>query len=208
MEANKKKDTMLMDALKLFIITLIAGCLLGFVYQLTKLPIEQAQEKAKIKAYQLVFAEASAFEPVEDLQGKITNETPGVFISEILAAKDSAGKEVGYVLSFGSKEGYGGQINLSMGVDLKGTITGLEVLSMSETAGLGANCTSDAFKSQFAGITSDEVIYTKASKSSDNEIDAISGATITTKAVTNAVNYALAFVYENGNIADTGSAAE
>ncbi len=200
MENNKKKDTMFGDAIKLFAITLIAGCLLGFVYQITEQPIIAANEKAKQEAYQAVFTKASSFEKEEALSKAIDNSTPGVFISEILVAKDGSGSTIGYVLSFGSKEGYGGEIDLSMGVDVSGTVTGLEVLSMSETAGLGANCKTDEFKSQFVGIQSDTIAYTKTGKSADNEIDALSGATITTKAVTNAVNNALAFVYANGEM--------
>lgn len=197
-----KKNTLLGDAIALFAITLVAGCLLGAVYQVTKQPIKDAEEKAKQEAYQAVFTEASSFDQNEEISGKIDNSQGGAEISEILEAKDSSGTLLGYVLSFSSKEGYGGDIKLSMGVDLNGTITGLEVLSMSETAGLGANCTSDEFKGQFKGIQSSEIIYTKSGKSKGNEIDALSGATITTKAVTNAVNNALSFVYANGGIAE------
>lgn len=201
MEMSKKKDTMLGDAIKLFLITLIAGCLLGMVYQITKEPIKIAGEKAKQEAYQSVFPAAVTFEADDALTKAIENNVDGVFITEALLAKDGDGNTIGYVMSFGSKEGYGGEIDLSMGVDATGTITGLEVLSMSETPGLGANCTTDAFKSQFAGIQSGEIAYTKTGKSADNEIDALSGATITTRAVTNAVNNALAFIYANGAIA-------
>ncbi|MFA9466152.1 MAG: RnfABCDGE type electron transport complex subunit G [Velocimicrobium sp.] len=201
MENSKKKDTMIGDAIKLFVITLIAGGLLGLVYQVTKQPILDASEKAKQEAYQAVFAAATSFGEDTTLTGAIDNTTKGVFINEILVAKDEAGTDLGYVVSFGSNEGYGGEIDLSMGVDLTGTITGVEVLSMSETAGLGANCKTEDFKSQFAGIQSGEIAYTKTGKSADNEIDALSGATITTRAVTNAVNNALAFVYANGKIA-------
>lgn len=200
MEKSKKKDSMIGDAIKLFIITMVAGCLLGLVYQVTKQPIIDATERAKQAAYQAVFKDASSFEEDAKLTDAIDNSTKGVFVNEILVAKDDAGSTIGYVLSFGSKEGYGGEIDLSMGVDINGAITGLEVLSMSETAGLGANCKTEEFKSQFVGIQSDTVAYTKTGKSSDNEIDALSGATITTRAVTNAVNNALAFVYANGEI--------
>ncbi|MEG1992401.1 MAG: RnfABCDGE type electron transport complex subunit G [Acetivibrio sp.] len=208
MEKSKKKDTMVGDALKLFVITLIAGTLLGLVYQVTKVPIAEAKERAKQEAYQRVFKEAASFESEETLSGAIDNTTAGVFISEILVAKDGDGKKIGYVLSFGSKEGYSGQIDLSMGVDVNGAITGLEVLSMSETAGLGANCTTEEFKKQFNGIQSGEIVYTKTGKTQDNEIDALSGATITTKAITNGVNNALAFVYKNCDIAGKNSVTE
>ncbi len=197
-----KKGSILGDSIALFVITLVAGCILGGVFQVTEEPIAIAKEKAKQEAYQKVFPAAAVFEAEEGLANKVMNDTPGVFINEVLVAKDSAGSELGYVMSFGSKEGYGGEIVVSMGVDTTGTITGLEILSASETAGLGAKCKTPEFKDQFKGIKSSEVIYTKAGKSADNEIDAISGSTITTKAVTGAVNNALQFIYANGQITE------
>lgn len=203
---ENKKSSMGMDAFKLFLITMIAGLLLGLVYQITKEPIEQSNLKAKNEAYQKVFAEAAEFSENPDITSAVAdtasidkllaeNELGGTAITEVLEAKDSSGQVLGWVASFTAKEGYGGDISLSMGVKTDGTITGFEVLSASETAGLGANCTKDEFKSQFTGINSDRVEYTKMGKSADNEIDALSGATITTKAITKAVNSLLVFLH-------------
>lgn len=203
---ENKKSSMGMDALKLFLITLIAGLLLGLVYQITKDPIAESNLKAKNEAYQKVFPDAAEFSENPDITSAVSdtaaiekllseNELGGTVISEVMEAKDASGTVIGYVASFTAKEGYGGDISLSMGVAADGTITGLEVLSASETAGLGANCTTDAFKSQFAGINSERVEYTKMGRSADNEIDALSGATITTKAVTKAVNSLLLFLH-------------
>ena len=97
-------------------------------------------------------------------------------------------------MSMTGTEGYAGDIKLTIGFDMEGTITGLEVLSMNETAGLGAKIKDDEFSNQYIGIKADELIVTKTGKQSDNEIDAISGATITTSAVTKAVNAGIAFV--------------
>lgn len=203
---ENKKSSMGMDALKLFLITMIAGLLLGLVYQITKEPIEQSNLKAKNEAYQKVFPEAAEFAENAEITSAVEdtaaiesllaeNELGGTVITEVLEAKDASGTVLGYVASFTAKEGYGGDISLSMGVAADGTITGFEVLSASETAGLGANCTTDGFKSQFAGINSDRVEYTKMGKNADNEIDALSGATITTKAITKAVNSLLLFLH-------------
>lgn len=205
------KNTIIKDAISLTIITLVAGALLGLVYDVTKAPIAQAEYEKKQKAYQAVFTEAVAFESNEELQAAATSQevfaegVTGVYISEILEAKNDAGEVLGYVMSFASKEGYGGEITISMGVDLSGTITGLQVLSASETAGLGAKCKEDEFTSQFTGIQDSSVTYTKTGKVNPNEIDAIGGATITTKAVTNAVNNALAFVYNNTEVTGEGA---
>ena len=87
-----------------------------------------------------------------------------------------------------SHEGYGGDITVSMGIDNEGTVKGIELLKISETAGLGMKAKEPAFKDQFKDKNVTQFAYTKTGASSDFEIDAISGATITTKAVTNAVN--------------------
>jgi Na+-translocating ferredoxin:NAD+ oxidoreductase subunit G len=206
MENSKKtKNTIVKDALALFLITLIAGLSLGYVYQITKEPIKNEQLRAKQESYQTVFSDAITFDEDSDLSEVLIKEAPGILegsdlagalISEVLLAKDQSSNQLGYVLSITSKEGYGGDINISLGISNDGMITGMEILSMSETAGLGANAGQDKFKKQFYGIQ-DQVVYTKTGKLADNEIDVISGATITTKAVTNAVNAGLSFVKNN-----------
>lgn len=197
---NKSKNTIIKDAIALFLITLIAGGLLGFVNQITKDPIAKAEQKAKQEAYQKVYPKAKEFIENKEItkQAEAAKDSiEGVILSEVLEAKDTNGDVIGYVMSISSKEGYGGEIALSLGFQKDGTITGLEVLSMSETAGLGANCTTEAFKKQFTNIQTDEVNYTKTGKAADNEIDALSGATITTKAVTKTVNAGIAFLNDS-----------
>lgn len=204
----QNKNTMWKDTLNLFLIILVAGGLLGFVYEVTKEPIAQAKYNKKQEAYKAVYADAALFEGNEALTAAVAAAEDtllqagitGVYISEALEAKDSSGEVIGYVMNFGSNAGYGGAIDLSCGVAKDGTVTGLSVLSMSETAGLGAKCTEDAFLSQFAGIKAETIVHTKTGKTAENEIDAISGATVTTTAVTNAVNGALAFLRANGGL--------
>lgn len=200
-----KKGTLLGDAVILFVITLLAGTLLGGVYQITKQPIADAEAKAVQEAYTAVFPEAASFEENAELSGNIDDgkiyaedsSMEGVFIKEVLEAKDESGAALGYVMTFGTKKSYGGELTLSMGVDATGTITGFEVLTCNDTAGLGANCKTDGFKSQFKGIQSGTVNYTKNGDGSPENatIDALSGATITTKAITQSVNNALGFIY-------------
>ena len=85
-----------------------------------------------------------------------------------------------------------------MGIDNEGTVKGIELLKISETAGLGMKAKEDAFRNQFAGKNVTQFSYTKTGAASDFEIDAISGATITTKAVTNAVNAGLEYFVRLG----------
>lgn len=204
-QKTQQNSRVLKDAIALFVITLVAGALLGLVNQITKEPIAVAQLKAKNEAYQKVFVDGSSFEADEELNKKLAGTFfDGAEISEILVTKDKDNKMIGYVMSLIAKEGYGGDITFTIGVKMDGTMTGLSVLSHSETAGLGANCATDSFQSQFQGLIGPEITYSKTGKSADNEIDAISGATITTKAITKAVNAGLEFLNDNGYLESAG----
>ena len=77
----------------------------------------------------------------------------------------------------------------------EGTITGVELLEISDTPGLGMKATEPAFKDQYKDKTVEEFTVTKTGSASDSEINAISGATITSNAVTNAVNAALYYLH-------------
>ena len=115
-------------------------------------------------------------------------------INEIMDVKDQSGNHIGYVLTVTDHEGYGGDIQFAMGVKADGTLNGISFLSIGETAGLGMKATQDSFKNQFSGKKVDKFTYTKNGASADDEIDAISGATITTNAVTNGVNAGLYYI--------------
>lgn len=185
------------DSLILFAITIIAGFLLGLVYKITKEPIKEQNEKTKLEAYQKVFSDydkdrSEDVKELDALNDASKKAASGTEINEAVVAKDKDGALLGYIITVTDKNGYGGNIKMTVGIDSKGTITGLEILDISETAGLGMKATDKSWRNQFTGINSDKIVYTKNGKSADNEIDAISSATITTKAVTGGVNGALA----------------
>lgn len=187
----------LKDAFALLMITLVAGILLGFVYSITKEPIAQQEQLTKERSCQEVFADAATFEnDTEDLEAATAAMKAAGYevqtLSEILVAKDDSGSTLGYVLSLVDPEGYGGDISFMMGIRLDGTLNGISILSIGETAGLGMNADTDAFKSQFANKKVEKFTFTKTGSTSDSEIDALSGATITTTAMTNGVNAGLA----------------
>ena len=187
----------LKDAFALLMITLVAGILLGFVYSITKEPIAQQEQLTKERSCQEVFADAATFEnDTDDLEAAAAAMKAAGYevqtLSEILVAKDDSGSTLGYVLSLVDPEGYGGDISFMMGIRLDGTLNGIAILSISETAGLGMNADTDAFKSQFANKKVEKFTFTKTGSTSDSEIDALSGATITTTAMTNGVNAGLA----------------
>ena len=187
----------LKDAFALLMITLVAGILLGFVYSITKEPIAVQEQLTKERSCQEVFADAATFEnDTDDLEAAAAAMKAAGYevqtLSEILVAKDDSGSTLGYVLSLVDPEGYGGDISFMMGIRLDGTLNGISILSIGETAGLGMNADTDAFKSQFANKKVEKFTFTKTGSTSDSEIDALSGATITTTAMTNGVNAGLA----------------
>lgn len=190
------------DALILTAITLIAGLLLGLVYEITKAPIAKANEEATQRAYMAVFESASSFSDMStfsEAKAASVLEASGYKDGEInncVVAYDASGNALGYVVTVTTHAGYGGDIVLSVGITNDGTLNGYSITSISETAGLGMNAKNPAFYSQFEGIpATGSLTVTKSGKLSSNEIDAISGATITSRAVTGAVNAATNYFY-------------
>lgn len=153
-----------------------------------------------------MFSDASEFEDMkiseEDMTAVIVQ---GGYdkssVNEVLRAKDASGSALGYVITVTSHEGYGGDIKFSMGVRDDGTLNGISILSISETPGLGMRA-EEVLKPQFADKQAMQFTYTKTGAVSDDQIDAISSATITTNAVTNTVNAGLYYfqaALEGGN---------
>ncbi|MCI9632457.1 RnfABCDGE type electron transport complex subunit G [Schaedlerella arabinosiphila] len=188
------KNTLILSA-----ITIVAGCLLGLVYEITKAPIAQAQENAKQEAYKTVLADAAEFTVDDTLDAaaaaNVLQEAgyTGDDIAEVAKALDASGAVMGYVITVTSHEGYGGDIKISVGILSDGTVKGIEMLEISETAGLGMKAAEDDFKNQFKDKQVEKFSYTKSGEDGDDKIDALSGATITTNAVTNAVDCALVY---------------
>lgn len=190
---NIVKNTLILTA-----ITVVSGLLLGVVYGITKEPIAQAQENTKQEAYRTVLSDASEFETVEfdaDAAASLLSENgyTSDVITEIAEGTDAGGETVGYVISVQSSEAYDGSLSLSVGIASDGTVKGIEMLEISETAGLGMKADEAEFKDQFKDKNVQKFTYTKTGEDGDDKIDAISGATITTNAVTNAVDSALVY---------------
>lgn len=201
------KNKIIKDALALTLITLVAGVALGGVYEITKDPIARQEAQAKAEAYEQVFTDAAAFEEVkmddtliQTIRDQLDQEGyKAQSIEEIMRAEDQSGETLGYAFTVVTSEGYGGDIQFSMGVQNDGTLNGISILSIGETAGLGMNADTPAFKDQFVGKQVEQLQYTKKGATQDDEINAISGATVTTNAMTNGVNAGLcAFQYEKG----------
>lgn len=192
---------LLKNTLILLIITVAAGGILGFVYDNTKDIIAQREADAKKAAYRDVFDSADDFESMELIVDENVREAMNEAgfekeeITELIEAVDASGNSLGYVFTIVSHEGYGGDITFTLGVSNDGTVNGISILSISETAGLGMEA-EKVLKPQFDNKQVTGFVYTKTGAVNDNEIDAISGATITTNAVTNGVNLGLYYYYE------------
>ena len=179
--------------LNLLIISAVAALLLALTNSLTASTIAQRNEQANAEARKLVLESAQDFEQVKDVK---TDNSKGVEVSEIYEAKDASGNTVGYTLKV-LPSGYGGTIELMVGIDsAKGQVSGINVVSNSETAGLGAKSTDPEFSDQYKGKPLEELSVLKNGTPGDTEIKAISGATITSTAVTNGVDAAIE-VYNN-----------
>ena len=193
--SKTKETSFVSDALRLMLITVIAGLLLGVVYTVTYEPIQAAQNATTIAAYKQVFPDAADFQENPDGAALIeANAAPlaeqgfgNVLIDKVVNAVDANGQVVGY----------GGLVSISVGIQADGqTVNGIAFLSISESAGLGMNARDTDWYKQFNGKKGEKFEVTKAGDGEldNNKINAISGATITSRAVTNAVNAALYFV--------------
>ena len=179
----------------LTVITLVSGLLLGLAYEVTKDPIAQSEENAKREAWQAVFPDAdlTAFEETDvdtDVADQVIADLGiDATIDEVCTVD---GGDTGYVITATDSEGYGGDIQVVVGITADGTVSGISFLSISETAGLGMNAQNESFYGQYVGVQTD-YCYVSKDGGEGEPIDAISGATITSRAVTGAVNAALGY---------------
>ncbi len=176
----------------LTVIALLAGVALSGVYSMTKDSIDAQKAAAAAEAYKTVLPAAEEFESqsdkVELLAGQVYGTDFGrVYINEAMVGKDAEGNIVGWAVSVTSAEGYDGNVTLSLGVGTDGKINGISFTELHETPGKGMLCGEPDFMNQFAGQDAARLTL-------GQEIDGITGVTITSKATTNAVNAGLDFI--------------
>ena len=195
----KENSSIVKNTIVLVIMTLILGTILGFVHYITEEPIALQNQKEHDEALEAVMPDCT-FESVDlTADGLDTAFAAAITdagltaqtIDELNIATDASGNVAGYVFGITTGEGYGGDISFTMGLTSEGTITGISFLDISETAGLGMRADTDDFKNQFVDKTSEFISYTKTGAKSEDEIDALSGSTVTTNAVVNGVNAGL-----------------
>ncbi|MCQ2400541.1 MAG: FMN-binding protein [Lachnospiraceae bacterium] len=191
------------DALILCAITLIAGLALGATHEVTAPIIADVREAKAQATYKEVYPEAVSFEERDSVPNVISvsklaiaNQGFGdVSIDDCLLAKDAEGKTIGFLVTATSNEGYGGAVQISVGIDRETrALTGVGFLTLNETAGLGMKAKEPLFRDQFPGKKADRFSVVKSGTAGNSEIQAISGATRTSKAVTGAINAAVYFI--------------
>ncbi len=181
-------------ALVLFLVCAFITGALAYVNGVTKPIIDENARIAEQESLKRVYSDADSFiDPVNAEELK----TKGLEVSdriEKLYTAQKDGQSVGYVVAVSSR-GYGGQIKMLVGIDNDLNIKGISLTSHNETPGLGAKATDNGFIDQFLGEAPDKVFnVVKRVPKDDNEIQAITAATITSKAVTRGVDEAVALV--------------
>ncbi len=166
--------------LALGLITVIAGLMLAMTNEVTKDRIQTQEKEAQEQARRDVLPSVDSFEAIE-----IENLAP---LTELYAGK-SGDDVIGYV-GMASSTGYAGPVQVIAGVDAEGRVTGISVggSDFAETAGLGAKAKDPLFMAQFSGKKTPVRAVKSSADSGENTIDAITAATITSNAVTSAVN--------------------
>ena len=173
----------------LLIITMISGMLLGFANDLTK---EAIIENSKISKEDLNYIMPSA-DKIQDTTIELDSEGAIKEIYEAVNGNDV----IGYVMKVTSK-GFHGAIDFVVGISKEDKVSGIKVLSHSETPGLGAKITEDKFAQRFIDKPATGYLeVVKVTPNKDIEVEAISGATTSSKASVRAVNEAITFYLEN-----------
>lgn len=201
------------DALRLLVLTVVAGAALGVVYNVTKEPVAEAAQKKEQAAYKSVVPEAEKYEEIDNVDFNDANiattmqpilaDAPGVqsdiTIDKVLVGVDG-NQVVGTVVNVTSHDGYNGDISYSVGIDAEGKINKVEFLSISETPGLGMQAkTNPEHLEQYVGVASDNFTVVKDGSGNlkkdvadkTENIDSLSGSTITSKSVNNGINAAV-----------------
>lgn len=172
----------------LLIISFIAAAALAFTNDLTAPAIDLQRKQASEMARKEVLPTADRFEQVTEEQLKELVALHAEILDAYIAYKGS--EVVGYVVKSNPK-GYSGPVEVVAGISVDGTIAGVRMGSNQETPGLGTVAKQPSFYEQYLGMKTDREIGVNKTTASEYEIQAISGATITSRCMTKGVNIAV-----------------
>lgn len=189
MAKTANKESIFNLVLRLVIITVCAGLILGLVYAVTKDPIAQQELKKATEARQAVLPDAQEFKEIA-LSGIDYDHDKFSAITEVYEGVAN-GQPAGYTYSIVTK-GYKAGLKLTIGIGADGKVAGVQITGHDETPGLGAKAVDSEFTDQFKEADG-PIVVAKSPTGAVNEIQALTGATITSKGVANAVNLAREF---------------
>ena len=173
----------------LFVVCMVVTIALAVTNAATKDKIIERAEQDENNSRKEVLSEAESFEEVQGLDTIIGDNAKLTMVKKAFkGVKD--GQEAGKVFMVESK-GYGGVMKITIGIDASGKVSGVKITEMNETPGLGSKASESPFMSQFNVAPKEPFAVVKSGKSKNEEISAISGATITSKAVTQGVQAAV-----------------
>ncbi|MDR3225016.1 MAG: RnfABCDGE type electron transport complex subunit G [Clostridiales Family XIII bacterium] len=170
--------------LALVVIALVVTTALSFTYGATKPVIDRIHEQEADAARRAVLPAGADF---RDVTQEVKENIP-----ETIAAVFEAGDGAGYVVTVDEK-GFGGTVEIMVGIDGDGAVSGVKTLNHSETPGLGTKAMTADYLAQYSGVTDIKTKKLDKDRAEATEIDTITGATITSNAVYRAVNAALEF---------------
>ena len=196
------KLKMFQPALLLTVLCLIVTLMLAATYEITKDPIARQQQEAALMQRQEIFPDGKTFDTIL-LSDAQTEQMAAKDITavEISAAKDADGKVIGYVFVTSSR-GYAGNVVATTGIDTEGKIILVRAAAADDTPGLGKRVEEKGFQAQFSNLDT-KVLTSVSAGSGTHKIDSISGATISSKAASSAVNKAMgaySYLQEEGVI--------
>lgn len=183
-----KKDTLFNMFIALFVICVVAGGVLGVVYNATKDPIAAAETAKRTEAIENVLPE---FNELKETKVKSAMEDIDI---PFYLAYDADNNFIGAAVETFTNKGFSGNISLMVGILADGTINNISVLQHAETPGLGSKMTEPSFKDQFN--EKNPASFNFKVKKDGGDVDAITAATISSRAFCDAVNRALS-TFEN-----------
>jgi electron transport complex protein RnfG len=188
MSEAKKQSGMASLVIVLAVICLVSAAILGLVNKVTVGPIQANTEKTVQESLRTVMPIDGDYEDVTDQYSgdPVTVDVTGVSVP-VKAVYKAA--DEGYVVETMSPNGFGGALDMMAGVDNDGNVTGIAIISHAETSGLGSKSTDPEWQAQFKGVNG-TIGVTK----DGYQINAITGSTITSRAVCDGVNAAIAVV--------------
>ena len=183
-----KKDTLLNMFIAMFVICVVSGGVLGVVYNATKDPIAAAETAKKTEAIKNVLPE---FNELKETMVKSAMEDVEI---PFYLAYDADNNFIGAAVETFTSKGFSGNISLMVGILADGTVNNISVLQHAETPGLGSKMSEPSFKDQFNNKNASSFNFNV--KKDGGDVDAITAATISSRAFCDAVNRALS-TFEN-----------